>query len=335
MPSAGELPHAPQRVREGNLLERPLRNDLRPGRCAHAGADALRLPRDAMQRERRVDDEVDDTDVPANDNLCRVALCTNGAPSISPVAADTSCGPNLVCDGNGTCVGCVFAQALPRPRRRVPDPGLRRGDLRSLLRFRAYLSGSPNGGGLQDGGLRWRWRHRFHSQRRRRARGWERLHERSLRCRRSLEPRPSSGTSCENGAGACDAFGTCVECLVAVTCPGVDDECKTRTCLGGTCGFSFTPAGTPTSLQTPQDCHVLQCNGAGAVVAAINNGDLPFDGLQCTNDVCNAGVPSNPPFAAGSPCNELGGSYCNGTGQCVECVTNAQCSTDGAPGTTA
>ena len=40
-------------------------------------------------------------------------------------------------------------------------------------------------------------------------------------------------------------------CSAPSDCPGVDDECKARTCSAGACGFAFTANGTPVAMQTP------------------------------------------------------------------------------------
>ena len=134
----------------------------------------------------------------------------------------------------------------------------------------------------------------------------------------------AAGVACGVGQ-VCNAAGSCVGCVAAATCPGVDDECKTRTCTANVCGFSFTAAGTQTAAQTAADCKKNQCDGAGAIVPVADDTDLPIDNLQCTNDVCTAGAPTNPPKASGSACNQNNGTACNGGGQCVQCVTPSTC----------
>lgn len=109
----------------------------------------------------------------------------------------------------------------------------------------------------------------------------------------------------------------CAECVVASTCPGSDTECQARTCDSGVCGFAYAAAGTPTSTQSPGDCHQNECDGSGNVVNAVNDADVLDDSIQCTTDTCTSGVPSNPPAMAGSPCSEGGGTECDGVGQCV------------------
>src|SRR6185436_9704121 len=97
-------------------------------------------------------------------------------------------------------------------------------------------------------------------------------------------------------------------------------DCETRTCQGNACGLAFQPAGTLTSVQTPGDCQVNQCDGAGNIVQAPSNGDVPpDDGNQCTGEVCNNGSPAHPPEPIDAGCNQNGGAFCNGAGACVQC----------------
>jgi hypothetical protein len=123
----------------------------------------------------------------------------------------------------------------------------------------------------------------------------------------------------------CDGMGNCVGCVMASDCPGADTECQARSCTAGVCGVSFTAAGTPVASQTAGDCKRNECDGAGNIIAANNDADVPVDATVCTSDVCTMGVPSNPPTPAGSACSESGGKLCNGNGVCVECVVGTDC----------
>ena len=125
-----------------------------------------------------------------------------------------------------------------------------------------------------------------------------------------------AGLMCGVGQ-ACDGAGSCNGCLTAATCPGQDDECKTRTCTTAACGFSYTAAGTATTAQTASDCQKNQCDGAGTIVPVADNTDVPGDSNQCTADVCTAGAPSHPPVASGAMCSQNGGTTCDGAGLCV------------------
>lgn len=118
-------------------------------------------------------------------------------------------------------------------------------------------------------------------------------------------------------AGVCNGNGACTQCVVASDCPGVDTECRVRSCVSGVCGFTNIAAGTVLASQTAGDCKIRQCDGAGNVVVVNDNADVPVDGIQCTNDVCTSGVPSNPPAVAGTVCSQNGGTRCDGSGNCV------------------
>ena len=127
-----------------------------------------------------------------------------------------------------------------------------------------------------------------------------------------------SGDGCSS---TCQSEG----CVSASQCPGVDTECMTRTCVGGVCGFTFAPFGTVTASQTSGDCQKKVCDGAGGIASVADNTDLPNDGNQCTTDVCTAGVPSITAAPSGTPCSQNGGTVCDGTGTCVECLSDANC----------
>ena len=132
-----------------------------------------------------------------------------------------------------------------------------------------------------------------------------------------------AGTPCS--AGQCNGAGQCVGCNGPADCSGVDDDCKTKTCVAEVCGFDYAPSGTIVSVgQQPGNCQTLECDGAGGIASVPNDNDQPDDGDPCTQDVCNGGVPSNPLEPAGTPCG--GGDLCTANGACVECLSDAQCS---------
>jgi hypothetical protein len=74
--------------------------------------------------------------------------------------------------------------------------------------------------------------------------------------------------------------------------------------------MSFIAAGTVTTTQTPGNCTINECDGVGNIVAVADDTDLPVDSLQCTNDVCTAGVPSNPPLPDNTACSQSYGTNC-------------------------
>src|SRR4029078_11837659 len=51
----------------------------------------------------------DDTDLPVDGKSCTGDVCTGGTPSNPNLSTGTVCGTNLMCNGQGACVGCVTA----------------------------------------------------------------------------------------------------------------------------------------------------------------------------------------------------------------------------------
>lgn len=128
-------------------------------------------------------------------------------------------------------------------------------------------------------------------------------------------------------AQLCNAQGACVECIGPTNCPGVDTECRTRTCSpAGSCGEICTPNGTPLAIQAPGDCVSDVCDGNCMATEVLDPSDVPVDADPCTSDLCVNGTPLNPPAATGTPCGN--GGVCNATGQCVGCNVAADCGND-------
>lgn len=106
----------------------------------------------------------------------------------------------------------------------------------------------------------------------------------------------SSATAGSGGAGGIVP----PECVVPGDCPGVDNECRSRTCSAGKCGVSFVPAGTPLAVQVPGDCATAVCDGTGAMTTQDAPADVEDDGLECTVDACPG--PTHTPKAQGTSC---------------------------------
>jgi hypothetical protein len=93
--------------------------------------------------------------------------------------------------------------------------------------------------------------------------------------------------------------------------------------MDGTCGHELAAAGTALPMQAAGDCRQAVCDGNGEAILQNDDSDLPDDKNPCTDDVCAAGVPSNPNKAPGTACGiDL---LCNGAGVCVGCITPASC----------
>jgi hypothetical protein len=135
---------------------------------------------------------------------------------------------------------------------------------------------------------------------------------------------------------ACDVvgeIGVCKNgiCLAADACssPG---PCVTSTLdpATGTCVLVPLSDGTPTpGVQQPiGDCKVSLCVG-GQPTDVPDDSDVPVTATECDFEVCESGVPSNPPTPMGTPCSTFMGNhpgFCDGAGACVECTTDEACS---------
>jgi hypothetical protein len=152
--------------------------------------------------------------------------------------------------------------------------------------------------------------------------------EAEIACGGPCTPKCELGKTCAGNdncqSGACLA-GVCVECIVPETCPGGDGECRRRTCEGNKCGTSDALFATRVAVQVMGDCKARICDGAGNVIIAYDDADLPFDGKECTQDLCAGGTPSNPPVIAGKACTQGSGRMCDGSGSCVACNAPADC----------
>ncbi len=139
----------------------------------------------------------------------------------------------------------------------------------------------------------------------------------------------SGGTGGGGGAGGTGGVTSTGECAVAEDCPDPGNECQVRACVDQACTPAPVASGTLVAAQTAGDCKVVVCDGAGATTTNADDADVHVDGNVCTDDVCAAGVASNPPAAAGTACGAGGALYCDDAGACVGCLTDDQC---GAPG---
>lgn len=139
----------------------------------------------------------------------------------------------------------------------------------------------------------------------------------------SLLARLTPDATAAQEATACRPLGKKCQkgdkCCGGGRCKG--GRCK---CTGGTTRCSDRCIPPPS--QTPGDCQRKACDGQGGTTSIADNSDLPVDGNDCTDDFCTGGVPSNPAKAAGASCSQNGGTMCDGAGQCVSCLTPADCS---------
>ncbi|MBL8740867.1 MAG: Ig-like domain-containing protein, partial [Myxococcales bacterium] len=269
----------------------------------------------------------DDTDVPVDNNACTGDVCTAGVPSNPDLPAGTTCGAGLTCDGAGTCGGCTLPSQCPGTddecKTRTCSGTGQCGfnftaagtDVAAQIDGDCSVDECDGIGNIvatvDNGDI-----------------PVDNLDCTTDECNAGVpENNPvDEGDACDdNGGSVCDDSGVCVECNVALDC-GITTDCQIFSCTAGnTCNTMNVANGTPTGSQTAGNCLVNQCNGNGAAVDVADNGDLPVDNLDCTLDQCNAGVPSNPDGPSGVACNDLGGTVCNATGDCVECLMASTC----------
>jgi hypothetical protein len=267
------------------------------------------------------------SDVPVDGNSCTKDVCTNGVPSNPPETSGTTCNQNggKVCNGASACVACVAASDCPGTDTECQTRTCTANVCGFSFAPSSKVVSSQTPGDCKEN----------------RCNGSGGITAVNLNsdlpvdgnpCTKDVctngvpsNPPESAGTSC-GGANVCNAQGQCVGCNQASDCPGVDTECKSRTCNAGACGESFAPPGTVVSSQTPGDCKENQCNGSGAIVAVPKDSDLPpEDGNQCTAQACSSGAVQFPPLPPGTACNQNGGQVCSSAGTCVACVDGSQC----------
>jgi len=264
-----------------------------------------------------------DTDVPSNGNPCNVGQCASGTPAFAPLVTGASCGGANICDGAGKCVECVTAANCPGSD---TDCQMRTCDTHGVCGLLNATAGSPTA--TQIAG----------DCRVRQCNGTGSvvvavdntdLPNDNNACTNDVcvagvaaNPARTVGTACNSG-GHCDTLAHCVGCITAADCPTPANPCQGPTCVNGTCGTSQLINGTPVVAQVPGDCKVLQCNASGTAVAVEDDTDLPVDGNACTDDVCTAGVASNPALAAMVSCG--GSNKCDGQGHCIGCMVAEDC----------
>lgn len=260
----------------------------------------------------------DNADSPADDgNVCTSDVCTNGAPSHPALAAGTTCGAGLECDGDGACVDCLSAADCPASSNEceaaacsssgtcgfAPRPTgtalatQTTGDCKQAVCDGSGGTTTMNNDGdlpADDGNAC--------------------TTEACLQGNPVYENVPA-GTSCGNGL-LCDGDGACVQCLSAANCPTSANECEAPACTAGFCGFTSLPAGTSLATQTPGDCQQNVCDGDGGTTMMPNDSDVPADdGNPCTQSACHQGTPAQDFLPTGTSCGT--GMFCDGFGSCL------------------
>ncbi|MBI4705509.1 MAG: hypothetical protein HY744_30820 [Deltaproteobacteria bacterium] len=133
----------------------------------------------------------------------------------------------------------------------------------------------------------------------------------------------ANGAACGQSL-AFECLGGKCGCGVPGDCLGADDDCRTRTCAKGLCGWAYAAHGKHVSKQIPADCQDKICDGQGNVISIVNDGDIQDDGLECTEDLCAGGAVQHPSKVLNAPCAGKT-KYCDGKGACVDCNSPDQC----------
>jgi hypothetical protein len=275
----------------------------------------------------------DDTDKPVDNNLCTGDVCTAGVPSNPPVASGSSCGPTLLCNATGSCVGCVTpsdcgTDTACQTRTCSPTGMCGVVNVATGTPVAAQVAGDCrqvqcDGNGQTTNAI-------FNTD----------LPVDGNDCTQDLcssgmpsnPPQPAQFSCSQSGGSRCNGSANmpaCVQCVQGADCPGADTECRIRSCSGaGTCGFSNVNEGGLTNTQTAGDCTKNVCQ-SGASAAVLDANDPQNDGNDCTTDTCSGiGATAHVSLAAGAACGVGGTLKCNGSPgapACVECLSVSDC----------
>jgi hypothetical protein len=162
-------------------------------------------------------------------------------------------------------------------------------------------------------------------------------------------------TACGTG-GVCDGNGNCVECNDASQCDQDTNQCTMAACDGNLCGQTLVMDGMACDFdsiragicmsgvcveapQCPPPCDDMnECTSDQCVAGACQfNPDVDCsDTNQCTiDDTCNPqngnceGGGNEP---VGTPCDQFGGTVCDGAGNCINPSRQIQDAIDALPG---
>jgi hypothetical protein len=129
------------------------------------------------------------------------------------------------------------------------------------------------------------------------------------------------GQPCGPDPLKCNQDGLCAGCKNASQCP--TEDCRSYTCdAQEICQHQDLPQfmALPASKQQEGDCRVLQCDGSGAVVSAVDVNDTPPDPNDCTKGGCGiTGDPAYTYLPYKASCASGSGTFCDGSGQCIGC----------------
>lgn len=275
-------------------------------------------------------EKVDDSDIPDDGSDCTDDACIDGTPVAAPRPYGSSCGAEQLgqCNGSGECVECLSdadcgaptecaaphcvegaCQSGAKPAGAVLTIQTPGDCTRRVCDGAGHAIDEADDADVPDDGN-------------------DCTDDLCQSGVPSTAP-TQSGATCGNApAMTCNGMGACTGCSSAADCSGVDDACRTRSCVGGICSIANKPAGTklPADAQTPGNCSSKVCTELGLVAEAADDDPPPDDGNPCTYAACVDGMPVHPPTTQALPCDVDGGKVCDGSGSCVACNAAADCS---------
>jgi hypothetical protein len=142
-----------------------------------------------------------------------------------------------------------------------------------------------------------------------------------------------SGCAVAGNVGRCDGAG---ECVVTCTPENASERCNDDNgCTIDACDVSagecfhesLDNVTAPGTAQVAGDCRQVACVSGNESVL-IDDSDLPDDGNDCTDDICNAGAPSNDAQDIGFTCADMADALkkvCSDDGSCLQCNTPVDC----------
>lgn len=109
-------------------------------------------------------------------------------------------------------------------------------------------------------------------------------------------------------------------CGSPMDCPEPSSDCDVATCVAGACGVDHAMAKTPCTNDGGK-----VCDGAGNCVTCLAHDDCPASTTLCQVPTCSGGACGVKPAQSATPCNDSGGKVCDDNGQCVQCLSSADC----------
>lgn len=257
----------------------------------------------------------DDTDLPDDGNACTAGMCSGGVASNGPVMDGTPCGGSQSCV-SGVCTGCIVGADCPGTDTECRTRTCTSGACGFDFELQGFVTSQQTAGDCQE----------------QQCDGMGA----TVSVDENGDVPPDDGNACSddvcvNGSPQhppeplnasclssmyCDGAGNCVACNIASQCPQ-GGACEDAICSGNACSLQQRPVGAVAKGQTAGDCKKLVCNQQGNTTQQADAADLPVDGNECTDDLCQGVNPMNPPLSAGSPC-AMGSGTCDGNGTCVQ-----------------